>query len=117
MKKFTIPNEISEELKKISDKYLECVYIKTNAFDIYLNDAYRVNVTCDKGIENISFNTRVNMNKFPVESVEELIHDKVAFEIFDDFYDEDEDCEFYSIRIKGSEVKLYFCINLDNQDE
>ena len=33
------PEEILAELEKITQKDLECIYITTNAFDIYLNDA------------------------------------------------------------------------------
>ena len=33
MKEFTTHKDILEELNKIGDKYLECIYIKTNAFD------------------------------------------------------------------------------------
>lgn len=110
MKKFTEANAILEELKKIGDKTLECIYIKTNAFDIYLSDAYLLKLTNDKGVENISFNTKVNMNKFPIDIVDELVYDTKEFELFEDFYDEDDVCEYYSLRFKDSEVKVYFCI-------
>lgn len=113
MKEFTTSKDILEELNKIGDKYLECIYIKTNAFDIYLSDAFHVKVTCDKGVDNISFNTKVNMQKFPVEAVEKMVYDTEEFELFEDFYDEDDDCEFYAMYFKDSEVKIYFCINLD----
>ena len=33
------PEEILAELERITQKDLECIYITTNAFDIYLNDA------------------------------------------------------------------------------
>lgn len=115
MKEFTAPKDIIEELNKIAERYLECIYIETNAFDIYLSDAYHVKVTNDKGVDNISFNTKVNMEKFPVESVEKMVYDTEAFETFEDFYDEDDNCEFYAMYFKGSEVKIYFCINLDEE--
>ena len=116
MKQITATNEILEELKKVVDKYLECVYVKTNAFDIYLRDANLLELTCDDGVNNIAFNTRVNLQKFPVDIVESLVYDTTEFELFTDFYDEDDDCEFYSLRFKGSEVVIYFCVNLEEQE-
>ena len=110
MKKFTEPNAILDELKKVGDRLLECIYIKTNAFDVYLSDAYLLKLTNDKGVDNISFNTKVNMSVFPIDIVEELVYDTTEFELFEDFYDEDDNCEFYSLRFKDSEVKVYFCI-------
>lgn len=74
---------------------------------------YHVKATNDKGVDNISFNTKVNMEKFPVESVEKMVFDTEAFETFEDFYNKDDNYEFYAMYFKGSEVKVYFCINLD----
>lgn len=115
MKEFTTASEIVEALNKISDKKLECIYVKTNVIDIYIRDADQINVTEDRGHEYISFNTRVNLEKFSVDIVEKMVFDTTEFELFEDFYDEDDDCEFYAIYFKDSEVKIYFCINLEEQ--
>lgn len=113
MKEFVTPSEISEVLGKIGDKKLECIYVKTNIFDIYIRDADQIKIVEDRGKEYISFNTRVNLEKFPVEVVERVRFDTTEFELFEDFYDEDDDCEFFCLYFKGSEVKIYFCINLE----
>lgn len=104
----TKPEEILEKLKEITTKDLECIYIKTNAFDIYLNDATKLEIDTDKGYEEISFNTRVNMAKFRLDSIEKLVHDTEAFDMFTEYYDEDDDYDYYRIDFKGSEVKIFF---------
>ena len=55
------PEEILAELERITQKDLECIYITTNAFDIYLNDASSLKMDTNKGITGIYFNTNVNM--------------------------------------------------------
>lgn len=102
------PEEILEKLKEITAKDLECVYIKTNAFDIYLNDATKLEVDNEKGYEEISFNTRVNMAKFRLDSIEKLVHDTEAFDMFTEYYDEDDEYDYYRIDFKDSEVKIFF---------
>ena len=54
------PEEILAELERITQKDLECIYITTNAFDIYLNDASSLKMDTNKGITGIYFNTNVN---------------------------------------------------------
>ena len=49
------PEEILAELEKIAQKDLECVYVKTNAFDIYLNDATTLKMDTNKGVTGIYF--------------------------------------------------------------
>ena len=102
------PEEILAELERITQKDLECIYITTNAFDIYLNDASSLKMDTNKGITGIYFNTNVNMEKFKVDSIERLVHDTEAFDMFTEYYDEDDEYDYYRIDFKDSEVKIFF---------
>ena len=104
------PEEILAELEKIAQKDLECVYVKTNAFDIYLNDATTLKMDTNKGVTGIYFDTNVNMEKFKVDAIEKLVHATEAFDMFTEYYDEDDDYDYYRIDFKDSEVKI-FCNN------
>ena len=94
------PEEILAELERITQKDLECIYITTNAFDIYLNDASSLKMDTNKGITGIYFNTNVNMEKFK--------HATEAFDMFTEYYDEDDEYDYYRIDFKDSEVKIFF---------
>ena len=89
------PEEILAELEKIAQKDLECVYVKTNALDIYLNDATTLKMDTNKGVTGIYFDTNVNMEKFKVDAIEKLVHATEAFDMFTEYYDEDDDFEDY----------------------
>ena len=102
------PEEILAELERITQKDLECIYITTNAFDIYLNDASSLKMDTNKGVTGIYFNTNVNMEKFKVDSIEKLVHATEAFDMFTEYYDEDDDYDYYRIDFKDSEVKIFF---------
>ena len=102
------PEEILAELERITQKDLECIYITTNAFDIYLNDASSLKMDTNKGITGIYFNTNVNMEKFKVDSIEKLVHATEAFDMFTEYYDEDDEYDYYRIDFKDSEVKIFF---------
>lgn len=102
------PEEILQKLKEITEKELECIYVKTNAFDIYLNDATKIEIDEAKGYEEISFNTRVNIQKFKLDAIEDLVYSTEAFDMFTDYYDEDDEYDYYRIDFKESEVKIFF---------
>ncbi len=108
MREIIVPEEILAELEKVTQKDLECIYVTNNAFDIYLNDAHLLKMDTNKGVTGIYFNTNVNMEKFTVDSIEKLVHDTVAFDMFTDYYDEDDEYDYYRIDFKDSEVKIYF---------
>ena len=75
------PEEILAELERITQKDLECIYITTNAFDIYLNDASSLKMDTNKGITGIYFNTNVNMEKFK-ESIDIPSSQFIYFALF-----------------------------------
>lgn len=104
----TKPEEILQKLEEMTTKYLECIYIKTKPFDIYLNDATKLEIYTDKGYEEITFNTKVNVQKFSLDSIEQIVHSNEMFDIFTDYYDEDDEYDYYRIDFKDSEVKIYF---------
>ena len=49
-----------------------------------------------------------NMEKFKVDSIERLVHDTEAFDMFTEYYDEDDEYDYYRIDFKDSEVKIFF---------
>lgn len=104
----TNPEEILQKLKEITTKDLECIYIKTKPFDIYLNDATKLEIDTEKGYEEISFNTKVNMQKFKLYAIEKIVHSTEAFDMFTEYYDEDDEYDYYRVDFKESEVKIFF---------